>query len=103
MKKLNSKVYLYVALVGLVLVTGLVAYHLLTSVSKSDSTVYLYIDDDDTQDSVLVKLQPLSSTAGLTSLSALLRHSDYNEHVRSGRYAIEPGDGPITVFRRLKG
>ena len=102
MKKLNSKVYLYVALVGLVLVTGLVAYHLLTSVSKSDSTVYLYIDDDDTQDSVLVKLQPLSSTAGLTSLSALLRHSDYNEHVRSGRYAIEPGDGPITVFRRLK-
>ena len=70
MKKLNSKVYLYVALVGLVLVTGLVAYHLLTSVSKSDSTVYLYIDDDDTQDSVLVKLQPLSSTAGLTSLSA---------------------------------
>ena len=102
MKKLNSKVYLYVAIAGLLLIAGLVAFHLLTSVSKSDDTVYLYIDDDDTQDSVLVKLQPLSSSAGLASLSTLLRHSNYSEHVRSGRYAIEPGDGPITVFRRLK-
>ena len=102
MKKISSRVYLYVATVGLALVAGLVAFHLLTSVSKSDSTVYLYIDDDDTQDSVFVKLQPLTSSAGLASLSALLRHSNYSEHVRSGRYVIEPSDGPITVFRRLK-
>ena len=102
MKKLNSKVYLYVAVVGLLLVAGLVGFHLMATVSGSESTVYLYIDDDDTQDSVLVKLQPLTSTTGFASLSTLLRHSSYSEHVRSGRYAIEPGDGPITVFRRLK-
>ena len=102
MKKLNSKVYLYVAIVGLLLIAGLLAFHLMTTVSGSESTVYLYIDDDDTQDSVIVKLQPLTAPAGLASLSTLLRHSDYSEHVRSGRYAIEPDDGPITVFRRLK-
>ena len=102
MKKLNSKVYLYVAVVGLLLVAGLVGFQLMATVSGSESTVYLYIDDDDTQDSVLVKLQPLTSTTGFASLSTLLRHSSYSEHVRSGRYAIEPGDGPITVFRRLK-
>ncbi|MCR5365476.1 MAG: endolytic transglycosylase MltG [Prevotella sp.] len=102
MKKFNSKVYLYVAIVGLVLIAGLVAYHLMSPVAKGYSTVYLYIDDNDTQDSVLVKLQPLTSTSGMASLSALLRHSSYSEHVRSGRYAIEPGDGPVTIFRRLK-
>ncbi|MBE6261192.1 MAG: endolytic transglycosylase MltG [Prevotella sp.] len=102
MKKINSKVYLYVAIAGLVLIAGLVAYHLMSPVAKGDSTVYLYIDDNDTQDSVLVKLQPLTSTSGMASLSALLRHSSYSDHVRSGRYAIEPGDGPVTVFRRLK-
>lgn len=102
MKKFNSRIYLYVAIVGLLLIAGLVVFHLMTSVSKSDNTVYLFIDEDDTQDSVLVKLQPLTAPAGMASLSALLRHSDYSQHVRSGRYAIEPGDNPITVFRRLK-
>ena len=102
MKKINSRLYLYVAVVGLLIVIGLVVFHLMVPVSKSDNVVYLYIDDDDTQDSVFVKLQPLTSASGLTSLSALLRHGNYNEHVHSGRYAIEPGDGPITVFRRLK-
>ena len=102
MKKFNSKVYLYVAATGLLLIIGLVAYHMMATVSNSDSTIYLYIDDDDTQDSVIVKLQPMATSAGMASLSALLRHSDYSQHVRSGRYAIDPADGPITVFRRLK-
>ena len=102
MKKLNSRTYLYIAAIGLLLIIGLIAFYAVTPVSLADSTQYLYIDDDDTQDSVLVKLQPLTSSSGMTSLSTLFRHSDYNEHVRSGRYAIEPGDGPVTVFRRLK-
>ena len=38
MKKFNSKVYLYVAIVGLVLIAGLVAYHLMSPVAKGDST-----------------------------------------------------------------
>ena len=102
MKKQNSHIYLYVAIVGLVLIVGLIGHYLLTSVSKSESTVYLFIDDNDTQDSVLAKLQPISSSMGMTALSTLLRHSSYAENVHSGRFAINPGDGPITVFRRLK-
>ena len=102
MKKFDSRTYLYVAAAGLALILGLAAFYVLTPVSRTDTTQYLYIDDDDTQDSVLMRLRPMSSTAGMAGLSALLRHSSYSDNVRSGRYAIEPGEGAITVFRKLK-
>ena len=102
MKKLNSKLYLYVAAAGLVIILGLVGYYLLAPVSKAEEVVYIYIDDNDTQDSVLVKLQSLNPSAGMDGLSVMLRHSDYEDHIRTGKYAINPGDRAFTVFRRLK-
>ena len=102
MKKLNSRTYLYIAAVGLLLVIGLTVFYAFTPVSKTDSTQYLYIDDDDTQDSVIMHLRPMSSTSGLTGLSTLLRHSSYADNIRTGRYAIEPKEGAIAVFRKLK-
>ena len=102
MKKFDSRIYLYVAAAGLLLIVALAIYYLVTPVSKQDSVAYVYIDTDDTQDSVLAKILPLARTSGFTGLSTLIRHSSYGENVRTGRYAIEPGDGPITVFRRLK-
>ena len=102
MKKLNSKVYLYVAVVGLLLVAGLVGFHLMATVSGSESTVYLYIDDDDTQDSVITHLRPMSHQAGLTGLSTMMRHSNYGKNICTGRYAIEPKEGAFALFRKLK-
>ena len=102
MKKFDSRTYLYIAAAGLLLIMGVTAFYALTPVLKSEETQYLYIDNDDTQDSVLCKLRPTAHTAGLTGLSTLLRHSDYGRHVRTGRYAVNPGEGAFTVFRRLK-
>ena len=102
MKKFNSRTHLYIAAVGLILIICLVAYYAVTSVSRFETTQYLYIDDDDTQDSVVAKLRPMAHTAGMTGLTMILRHSGYGKHIRTGRYAIEPGDGAITLYRRLK-
>ena len=102
MKKLNSRTYLYIAAVGFLLIIGLTVFYAFTPVSRADSTQYLYIDDDDTQDSVIMHLRPMSHTAGLTGLSSLLRHSSYGDNVRSGRYAIEPNEGAFALFRKLK-
>ena len=63
MKKLNSKLHLYVAAAGLIIILGLVGYYLLAPVSKAEEVVYIYIDDNDTQDSVLVKLQSMNGRA----------------------------------------
>ena len=102
MKKLSSRTYLYIAAFGLLLIIGLAAFYALTPVSRSDSTQYLYVDDDDTQDSVIMHLRPMSHTAGLTGLTTLMRHSCYADQVRTGRYAIEPTEGAFAVFRKLK-
>ena len=102
MKKLNSRTYLYIAAAGLILIIGIAIFYAFTPVLRADSTQYLYIDDDDTQDSVIMHLRPMCHTAGLTGLSSLLRHSSYGDNVRSGRYAIEPNEGALALFRKLK-
>jgi UPF0755 protein len=102
MKKLKSRTYLYIAAAGLLLIIGLIVFYALTPVSKADGTQYLYIDDDDTQDSVIMHLRPMSHTAGLTGLTSLMRHSGYGKKIKTGRYAIEPKDGAVALFRKLK-
>ena len=101
-EKFNSKIYLYFAIGGIAVILGLLAFYLLTPVVKGNEAQYVYIDTDDTQDSVIAKIQPVASHSGMTGLSTLIRHSSYGENIRTGRYKLEPGDGPVTVFRRLK-
>ena len=102
MKKFNARIYLYIAIGGILAMLALAVFYLLTPVSKSDTTEYLYIDSDDTQDSVLNKVGAFSHTAGLTGLSTLIRHSDFDKHIHTGRYAIEPSEGALVIFRHLK-
>ena len=101
MKKFNSHTYLYIAGVGIVLILALLATYAFIPLSRSNGVEYVYIDDDDSQDSVLAKIRPIAHTAGMTGLNMLVRHSNYGDHIHSGRYAIEPGSGALAVFRRL--
>lgn len=102
MKKKRSKGYLYGALGVFVAILGLVYYYLFTALSAQAGTHYIYIDGDDTQDSVVAKLRPISTGHGLTGFSTLARHSSYADHVRTGRYAVKEGEGAFTVFRHIK-
>lgn len=100
--KFNPRINLQLAVCGLLLILGLLTYYAFSSVSNVATTQYIYIDEDDTQDSVIAKIQPFANLIGMTTLNTLIRHSGYSEKIRTGRYAIEPGDGPITIFRKLK-
>ena len=102
MKKFDTRTYLYIAAAGMVIILALVVIYMLTPVSKAETTQYVYIDDDDTQDSVIAKVGAFSHTAGMTGLTTLIRHSKYSDHIRTGRYAIEPNEGAFVVFRHLK-
>ncbi len=84
------------------LIIAVMVFYALADVSKSEATEYVYIDADDTRDSVVAKIQPFAHSAGLATLQMLMRHADYGSNLRTGRYAIEPGDGAVTVFRRLR-
>ena len=64
MKTIKAKYYLLPIIICLVVIGGLVYYYFLTEVAKEDKISYLYIDDDDTADSVYVKLEPIANAHG---------------------------------------
>lgn len=98
----EKKLYLIPACICLAGLVGLFYYYFFTGFSHHTEVEYVYIDNDDNVDSVYNKLTPIGSRHGMTALSTLMRHSDYAEHIRTGRFAINPGDGVVTMFRRLK-
>ena len=80
---------------------GLMYYYIFADVSKS-GTAYLYIDSDDTIDSVFVKLDEIGTSNGVTGFRTIARHSSYPENIHTGRYAILPGEGALKVLHHLK-
>ena len=98
----SSKKYLIPAAAGIILVIGLTGYFFFGSVSTLKETHYLYIDEDDTQDSVIAKITPIASPTAMAGLQTLLRHTGYSDQVKTGRYAIKPGEGAVTIYRHLK-
>ena len=102
MKALKAKYLLIAAAVCLVSIVALGWYFFLTDFSDTKETRYVYVDDDDTIDSVLTKLRPIATDHGLTGFGTLIRHSDYAKAPRTGRYTIEPGEKTWKVMRKMK-
>ena len=102
MKDLNAKYLLVAAACCLLAIVGLGYYFFMTTFSTSAETQYVYVDDDDTIDSVMRKLSPTAAEHSLMGLSTMLRHTDYVKRPRTGRYVIEPGETTMSVMRKLK-
>ena len=102
MKKINAKIYLWGSMAVVLLIVVFTYCYLFSDLSKSTQTEYVYIDSDDTQDSVFSKIQPIANAIPMSGFATLVRHSGYADNIRTGRYAIHPGEGALTVFRHLK-
>lgn len=102
MKKKASKLYIYGAGMCLVVIIGIAYLYCFSSFSKSNKTEYVYIDDDDNIDSVYNKVRPFANSIPFQAFHTLTHHSQYAEHVRTGRYAIRPGEGALVTWRHLK-
>lgn len=84
------------------LLVALMVYCLFAPLSKSKETVYLYIDNDDTIDSLSAKLSNDCNGLGSAALTILTRHSGYRDNIRTGRYEITPSTGSLQLFRHLR-
>lgn len=102
MKPINSKSYLTAAAICLIIILSVVYYYFFSSMSTKSSTSYIYVDNDDNTDSIYAKLEPITNSHAMTGFRTLVRHSSYSKHIRTGRYAIRPGEGAFKVFRHLK-
>lgn len=95
-KKTVFKVLGALAIV-LVILGGIVAYIVMSKPYKGE-TAYIYIDNDDTKDSVLVKLEGIG--ASTTGFKLLDKVKSYN--VRTGKYAISADLSSWAMFRKLR-
>lgn len=98
----SKKKWLIAIAVCVVVLLGVSYYYLFSSLSAKKTTEYLYIDDDDDLDSVSTKLASVAHSQPLSMFKMLARHSGYDQNIRTGRYAIEPGVGALKTFRHLK-
>lgn len=102
MKSKKSRLYLYTAFACILLIIGALYYYFFSDFSNKETVQYVYIDDDDTQDSVFAKLADVANYHSLTGFKTLARHSEYGQNIHTGRYAINPGEGAFMVFRHIK-
>ena len=102
MKLTQAKYYLTPVAVCLLGVLGMTYYYFMTGFSNQSETQYLYVDADDTADSVFMKLSPMASAHAMTGLRTLVRHCDYEQRIHTGRFAIESGRSTLDVFRQLR-
>lgn len=102
MKKKTSKFYIYGAGTCLLVIVGIAYLYCFSGLSKRSTTQYVYIDEDDNIDSVYNKVKPIANTIPFQAFHTLINHSNYAEHIRTGRYAIRPGEGALKTWRHLK-
>lgn len=92
---------LAVALILLVL-GGAFALPLLRGVSSSSEPVLVYLDKDDSFDSLAVKLKATGKAEMNSGLRQAARLLQYEDHVRPGCYDVGSGQSAWTVVRRLR-
>ena len=102
MKQVNPKYYLVAAGLCLLCLIGAVYHCYMADITHSEETQYVYIDSDDTQDSIRTKLKPMVTNVGLMAFNTLARFTNYPKHIKTGRYAIKPNTSVLTTFRNIK-
>lgn len=102
MNIIKKKYYIIPIVICALALAGVAAYYLTGSLSLSEKCEYVYIDDNDNLDSVAAKLSPIANEHALLSFKLISRHTGYDKHIKTGRFAIQPEEGVISVLRKLK-
>ena len=68
---------------------------------RIEKPTFIYIDRDDTADSVYVKLQRDLNATHLTGFKMLARLKKYDQQIHSGAYRFDASINTLTLFRRL--
>lgn len=63
---------------------------------------YIYIDKDDTIDSLYYKIETTGYPKTMKGFKILAKQKGYIDQIKTGRYAINPGDSPHRLLQRLQ-
>ncbi len=91
-----SKIIAAISVVG----TALGYFLFFAAMSRDGKERYIVIDSNDNIDSVYAKVKPLATRTSYWVLRQMAAHSDYERHIRTGRYAIGTM-GVLRTFRHI--
>ena len=80
---------------------GCVAYMLYHHLTPADTT-YIYVDDDDSIDSVLRKVEATDADVSMTAMKWLTEYTHYDQHIRPGRYEVSNEQNTLQLFRDMR-
>lgn len=99
-KKILLSILAGVILVG-VLAGGAVYYYLFSPQFHPSETVSVYIDQDDTTDSIYNKVKRIGHAGNFSGFLWLANYKDLAQNIHTGRYIIKPKDNVYRVFSRI--
>ena len=85
------------------IVGGIAYYYLLSPQFHPDQKAYIYIDRDDTIDSVYHKIESVGNPGEFEGFRWIAGYKKYEKNIRTGRYVIKPGDDVYHLYQRLAG
>lgn len=101
-KKFLTAKTLVPAAICLLAICGIVYHYLFAAMAISGKEAKIFIDKDDTLDSVMVKLDTIATESGKSGFSTLARFLDYDDRVRPGMYVLNGTTGPLAFVRKLR-
>ncbi|MBE6275173.1 MAG: endolytic transglycosylase MltG [Bacteroides sp.] len=80
---------------------GIVYHYFFARPFQITETAYIYIDRDDNIDSVYQKITLIGQPKQMFGFEYQAEKNGYAQRIRTGRYAIKPGDNMRYLYRRL--
>ncbi len=103
--KSNSKKIIIITLASILLIgiaIGAMGYYtLFTPQFHPDRTAYIFIDRDDTADSIMHKVETNGKPKSMRGFKLLAKHRGWGTTIRTGKYAIRPNDDAYSLYNRL--
>ena len=80
---------------------GSIYYYLFAPQFHPYKTVYIYVDREDTADSIYNKIKKYGHANKLAGFRWMAKYKDFQQNTHTGRYAIRPNDNVYHVYSRF--
>jgi len=101
-KELLSVKYLAPVAVCVIAIFGIIYYYFFAALSATGKKENIFIDNDDNIDSVMCKIEAVSTGAGTTGFATIARFLNYDESIRPGMYTLDTTTGAVAFVRKLR-
>lgn len=94
--------YLVPLALCIIAIVGIVYFYFFAAMSTQDKAASIYIDKDDNMDSVMCKLEPITSSSSRTGFKIVARFLDYQDGIKPGMYKLGTSTGAFSFVRKLR-